>query len=365
MRISFWHRTNKRFDPEKLWETPFGGAEMQAFHLAKELSKRHSVWVYCNPDKDFDDGQFHIRHYDSTRDADHQIFICKRADDVINPRYQKKFFDKFPEVMILWSGDDAWQKNNEILYDSITLKYLDKIVVNGTWQMQTFIDELFIPEHKLTYIRNAVEPSYYIRDKEKVNPNKFIHASTVYRGAHNFLKIWPKIWPKIKKNVPNAELHIYSKTSLYLQDNRYDDFFSGLFKRLGAMDGVVIHEPITQKQLAKEFLTSYLMLYPNSVFLETACNAALESIAAGCPVITSDAGGLKQTVKDFGYLCKHKPESSKWIDEFCIATLGYVRDRNKRDKVSKDGAEYVLQNDTWRQRARQWEEVFEQCLSKK
>jgi len=355
MRISFWHRTNKRFVPEDLWHTPFGGAEMQCFNLARELVKEHDVYIYCNPDHAYDDGNFHIRHYDAAHDDSHEIFICKRADDVVNRRYIRRYFAEWPQHVVLWTGDDHNQRNNQILYDSYTVDGLDKIVVNGTWQRDMFIKEFMLPEDKVVIIRNGVVPEYYA-DMPPADANKFIHASTVYRGVHNFVRIWPKI----KDRIPDAVLHVYSKTTLYLEDNVCDEKFGYVFDEINKLQDVVIHDPLPQSEIAKEYGSSYLMLYPNSQFQETACNAALESIAAGCPVVTSSRAGLPETVGDFGYLCEAEPESDEWVDEFVEATVKLHGNRDRRNALSEIGSRYVLANDTWEQRAKQWNKLFEE-----
>ena len=100
MKISFYLRTRKPFDPNHLWQTPFGGAEISAFNLGRELSKKHEVWYYANASSEFDDGNLHIRHYDQLNDQAHELFICVRLDPVINPSEMR--FNKWPEVVILW-----------------------------------------------------------------------------------------------------------------------------------------------------------------------------------------------------------------------------------------------------------------------
>jgi glycosyltransferase involved in cell wall biosynthesis len=363
MKISFWHRTNKPFKGEKLFETPFGGAEMQAFNLAKALStKGYDVITYCNVEQDFVDGSFMLRHYDKVKEDDHQIFICVRADDILDPRYSGKYFKEYPGTMILWTGDDNTQSNNSILTDPITRKILDKIVVKSHWQKITFVNDYFLKENEIMVIRNGVNDDYFDSNPlsgEGVRTNKFIYASTVYRGADRFIYIWPKI----RELIPHATLDVYMSTNLYLPNNPYDLAFKNVFDDLRKLDGITLHDPVCQSELIKEIRSSYLMLYPNYIFLETAPNVVSESVAVGTPVITSWRGGLPEIVGAGGICIEEDPGTNEYVGEFVRVVYNLHTDFDRWSVFSELGMEEYY-NYRMSKISDKWIELFHELENK-
>lgn len=294
MKISFYWRTNKVFDPENIQITPFGGAEISSLNLANQFAERGiDTTIYCGSLGNYDDGNLHIRRYADVRNDEHDIFINVRLDPIISKRFPQ--FKHQPRKIVVWSGDAYDQSNNSYLHDPMLRDSFDAFVCKSDWQLNTLKDHFYYADwwDKLTRLYNGVNLEYY--DDQDHNHNKFIHASVIFRGADKLLRIWPVI----KSELGDVELDIFTSLKLYTGDARSDAQYTPLLKQLHGMPGVNMLEPINQRELARKLCTSGMMLYPNT-FMESSCGVALESMAAGCPVITTNMAGLAETVSMIG-----------------------------------------------------------------
>jgi glycosyltransferase involved in cell wall biosynthesis len=259
MRVGFWLTTPRRFDPEQVWETPFGGAEISALLLAKELAyldyAEHDVYVYGNCTykvtvavKGIPRG-IYFCPYRALSDSSLDLLIIKRADpNLINPRRSGLLYGKELPPMVLWTGDAADQPNNQaIFHDSYCLKQLELILPKTNWQAGDLRRHFpLIPKEKIHVMYNGVD-SAAVKPRQKIDKPRFVYASTAYRGLHRFLAIWPMI----KERIPDAELDCYCKTTLYLEDNPRDTEWQGLYNEISELPGVAIKEPVPHKQFIR------------------------------------------------------------------------------------------------------------------
>src|SRR5205823_3803872 len=104
----------------------------------------------------------------------------------------------------------------------------------------------------------------------------------------------------IKKQVPQAELHLYYGFKNWEYSAQFDpkqmDLINRLKQQISDMKSldVVYHDRVNQQQLAEEFLSAGVWLYP-TWFSETSCISAMEAQAAGVRMITSNIAALKET----------------------------------------------------------------------
>jgi len=352
MKITFYLRTNKPFDPEHVWETPFGGAEISALNLARKLCTQHDVTVVGNALQRHD-GEFTIVPYRELDGLEQDMFVCVRLDPVVSIRHHRKR----AEHIILWTGDAYDQSNNQMLHDPMMREGIDWIVCKSNWQRDTLLDSFwYVDESKVSVIHNGINPEYY-DDLPAPDPDVFIHASVIFRGAQHLLTIWPRI----KAELPNARLRIFTKASLYTGAGGQDMQYQPLYEQLSKLDGVVMHEPVTQVELAQYLGESWLMLYPNH-FLESSCGVALESQAAGCPVITTSLAGLPETVGDDGILLDGLPDTRQYQDEFIKRTLELCQNISLRSDLAVSGRRKAL-TFSWESRAEEWNNLFDSLKS--
>jgi glycosyltransferase involved in cell wall biosynthesis len=352
-KLSFYWRTNKPFDPKYVWQTPFGGAEISSLNLIRELTGDYDVWLFANAQDKYDSDNLHVRHYKDLNEIRHETFINVRLDPVINPREGR--FRHYPERVIVWSGDAHDQSNNKQLWDKLVKDSIDLFVCKSEWQMRTLRDKFFMDDVDMKVMYNGVVEGYFDRPNTCKRP-KFIHASVAFRGA----KFLVDIFPRIKKEIPKAVINVITKVELYLGQHNHQ--FHQLYQQLGAVDGVHMIEPIHQGELARLMSRSYAMLYPCR-YLESSCGTALESQAAGCPVITTKLAGLIETVGEDGILINGDAATKEYQDRFVEETLKLWTNKELRDTLAATGREKVLSQYTWRMVAQKWQDLLDSLAS--
>lgn len=358
MKIAFWLSTPRLFCVDDVDEKPFGGAEMSALNLAKELSIDYNVCMFGNlqgPDGEKNGIKF--LNYNDLKYNEMDILVVVRADQrVLDPRYSANFFGKKPKKIWLWTGDESSQPNNDLFHDTWTLKEIDKILVKSQWQKNDLMQAFpLIMNDKIKVMYNGVSTKSST-DLLCQHP-RFLYASTAYRGLHMFLDIWPKI----RDEIPNAELDCYAKTTLYMPENPRDNEFKELYKKLDDLPGLTIKEPISQSKLFDIMGDYYAMLYPNCLFNESSCGVALEAMAHGLPVIASNRAGLSETLDmGFGYKIFADPIKAKngYINEF-VATVKstWYNKENTRERSFK-GKERINKNYTWKRVSERWKKMI-------
>ena len=336
MEVAFWLTSTTRELNEDNWGiSPLGGAEVSAVNLGEALDCDVTYYLQrCQP---FDKEGLHVRRHDQILDNKHKYFICVRPHPVLsNVEADKR---------LLWSGDAFDQPSNRIFGDEALVRKIDAFVFKSEWQRRTVLEtQFFIPKEKAFVIYNGVKAEYFKNLGEEPENNRFIHASTWYRGVHNFISLWPKI----KEKIPRAKLVVYSKTTLYSDIN--EQHGQEVFSRIKQLPDVELREPIHQKDLVKELRKSWLMLYPNTHFLESSCGVALQSLAAGTPVVTTKRGGLVETVGENGILID---SSSTWKDDFVEGVFKLWYQHTLRNQLSHSGRQ-VVKNQSWKTQAEVW-----------
>jgi hypothetical protein len=111
------------------------------------------------------------------------------------------------------------------------------------------------------------------------------------------LELLLDIFPQVRREHPQAELHLYSSMKVY-NDAAGDREFVPLYDKLRALPGVTYFGSQPQPILAQAFRRASVLSYPN-VFPETSCIVVMEALASGMHVVTSDMGGLAETGMGF------------------------------------------------------------------
>lgn len=366
MRIAFWFTTSKLLDIDEIDEGRIicGGIEREALNLAKELhpfftgqDHAHPIYIFGNVKERggiYNHALF-FRYEDLPKIIEHATFdvlIVARAHELLSPRRTRFLFsEKRPKKVILWSGDSFDQSNNELLHDKLTVDNLDAIVLKGEWQKETWLQNFMHLQNKpIHVIRKGLDVASMAKERSVCEAPRFIHASTAYRGLELFLKLWPKI----KEQIPEATLDCYTKTTLYLDNNNQELPYLSLYQQMEKLPGVTVKEPLPQTEFFKVLPNYYAMLYPNT-FEETVCGTALESMASGVPIITSERAGLIETVKDGkGVLIPGNPYSEEYVEKFIDAVVSLWNSKGARSTMSKEGFKKIREKYDIKQTVKTW-----------
>ena len=240
-----------------IFNESFGGSENQLRLLFKYL-----------PDESFKDINLILNN------ADHNLIEKNR-------------------INILWMQHFVNQKEAQNLGSKEYVDKLDYIVFNSNWNFEKFQYQFKIPENKSLVIKNAIEKIEFLeKTKEKIN---LIYHTTPWRGLIHLVKIFKSL------NIKNVELNVCSSTKIYgkkfsdVLEKKYEDIFNECknTKNINYM-GFVENKKIIEL-LKKMHIYSFPSIWP-----ETSCISAIESMAAGCEVVTTNLGALYETCAPFG-----------------------------------------------------------------
>lgn len=366
MKIAFWFTTNKKFKFSQWEDTPFGGCEIEALHLARELHSLYAsyknkwpVMIFANIDDNggINNHGLFFNHEDFAyamgRFGIDVLIVVRAHDAILSPRKNQNYFvNGKPRLTILWSGDSYDQPNNELLYDKFAVDDIDKIILKGIWQEVQWL-ECFskIKRDKIEVINKGLNVEWLTNERSNCTEPRFIYASTAFRGMSNFIKIWPLI----KRKIPEATLDCYCKTTLYDEAIKQDEY-SDLYRTLSSF-GVTIKEPIPQKEFFKVLPNYYAMLYPNTGFEETVCGVALEAMASGVPVITTARAGLIETINAGNSILIE--ESENYVQDFADYVHGLWMDKKSREEISVFGFDRIRESYSIKKKALQWKALID------
>lgn len=300
MRFLFYLPAKAKYDSNSVRQLPCGGTEKAVTFLAEALERRgHSVLVICDGETEF-----------SWQDVD--VFVTQEG---------QHFFNCTNVQRVYWSHHFTDQPIAARSAAFVRI-YADHVVTlsqchHDDWQNNFRIPSTIIP-HGINFDELAAG------DKQ---PNRFIYASTPFRGLSEI----PELWPKIKALLPDATLAVCSSMATYGTPEE-DAHYAELFERVGRLEDVEMFGSLNQHDLYRQYARADVFLYP-SIWPETYCLAMDEAIAHGCVPLTSGLGALSE-------------RSTGRIDEFIQAGPAYLDGVGTRSPIS------------WDEVARQWEEMI-------
>lgn len=126
-------------------------------------------------------------------------------------------------------------------------------------------------------------------------------------------------------------------------------------QKLG-LDNVRFHGALTDDALRRKYLGSDVLVLPSVSMNEAFGLVTLEAAAAGCAVVASDLPGLRDVVREFGFLVRPKdPQSLR------NAILMLEDKSTRRGYISKGMS--AVEKYSWRRVAEDYVEIYEKILS--
>ncbi len=261
----------------------------------------------------------------------------------------------------LWSGDHVDQYANFGVGDLRVLARLDRFCAVSRWQGEQFVRSVGIPAERVLVVQNGVHLPFFTGE-ERRNRFRLVFSSAPYRG----LGLAIPLYAALKQRVPQISFAVYSGLRIYDREQafqgplvaQYEDYV----RRLQALPGVEVAGNISQQQLAREYMRSGLLFYPNT-FVETSCITALEAMAAGCPVVTSALGALPETVADCGRLVAGTPGQREYAANFINAVVELTTNDLLWDALSRKALQRVREQYSWEHVIDRFEQALVQDLA--
>ena len=238
---------------------PIGGTELQYKQLEKYVDSKL------------------LDNFQITTSVPEKIPLAK---DKINILWEQNSFDQ-PNLA-------PWFKNKE------NHKKYDWYVFNSHWCYEKFRYFFQIPEDKCIVIKNGA--SHFPKRKiyKKGDPIKIIHHCTPWRGLNVLLLAMQLIQNK------NITLDVYSSNDVYGKEfaDKANKDTEALFDQAKKLPNVNYIGYKPNEYILKHITDYDLFVYP-SIFEETFCASALEALAAGLHVITTNFGALPETCAEW------------------------------------------------------------------
>ena len=184
----------------------------------------------------------------------------------------------------------GWFKNKD------NHKKYDWYVFNSHWTFEKYRYFFKVPEDRCTVIKNAVDYDELI-PKTDFTPNdklKMFYISTPWRGLEVVLSAMEKI------KDPDITLDVYSSTIIYGQSfkDQNDKSYEHLWEKAKSLPNVNYMGYCPHKDLVAKLKDYNVNCFP-SIWEETFCISAMESLAAGQLLITTDLGAIPETCAEF------------------------------------------------------------------
>lgn len=361
MRLAFFDAIPWDFNVRTPYDAPLGGSQSALCYLASHLAAAgHQIWLINNGTAlGMIDGVEHLNFRQVNADQINKLHLdaCIVVNDSrIGGAVRDLVGARVP--IVLWVHADTDARSTSVLKDEDIANRFSAFAFVSEWQRQRYLATFALPSSKTRVLRHAVAPPFERRSDrgEPVlpamqDPPLLVYTSTPTRG----LSLLVDCWPEIRRHSPRARLKVFSSMGVYNTPDS-DDLLR-LYDRCRASPGIEYGGSIPQPKLAQEMKGATVFAYPTR-FAETACIAALEAMAAGAVVISSDHGALSETTNGFGRLIAADPDQSRFLARFA-AVVGSVLDqiaardatleRDLRAQVA-----FINERCTWRRRGGEW-----------
>jgi glycosyltransferase involved in cell wall biosynthesis len=366
MRIGFGDFSGWDFHVQSVDAAPLGGSQSAACYLARALARSgHEVSFYSHTTAPGTYDGVDCRSWKTTRLEELRmrgldVFVCVLAAG--NGRLLREWLERRTRV-VLWTQHRIDQAAVQILGDAGERGSYDAFVFVSDWQRGEFLTRFQLPPEKTCVLRNAPAPHFLGPFAEgesiisqKAQPPVLAYTSTPFRGLDRLLDAFPAI----RAEVPGARLRVFSSMQVYRTAPVIDHIEHGhLYQRCRTTPGVEYVGSLPQPALAAEMRAATLLAYPNT-FPETSCIAALEAMASGCRVVTSDLGALRETTAGFAELIPFEQGREEYQRAFVERTIAVLRESASgppdSDDLLRRQVAHILQRATWEKRAIEWGE---------
>jgi len=200
-------------------------------------------------------------------------------------------------VILQLGGTDIFRIKNSFIHRNLIklIDYficVDKVISNEIKK----IDK----NAKISIVGNSADIETFKTGKK--NPYIFTSVGNL-RWQKNYSTMIKAFNIFLKKN-PNAILKIFG-------DGPEKNNLNQLIKELRIKNNVILKGYCDYEVIAKELSKTYI--YLQSSISEGLPKSLLEALSAGCPVVTTDAGGCKEISKNFGF-CVEKNNPNQFAE---------------------------------------------------
>ena len=257
------------------------------------------------------------------------------------------------KINVLWMHHFVNQKEAKNLASKDFVNKLNWIVYNSNWNLDQHTKYFQVPKNKSVVIRNAIEKINFVeKPSDKIN---LIYHTTPWRGLKILLKVFKNL------NLENVELNVFSSTIIY--GKKFDEVlgknYEELFNECKNTKNVNYFGFLKNEEIIQQLKKMHIFAHP-SIWPETSCIAAIEAMAAGCEVVTTDLGALSETCSPFGKIINFEKEPEDLEIKYNEALLNSIKNfwSDKTQKKLKLQRETINATYSWNKRSVEWKNFF-------
>ena len=257
------------------------------------------------------------------------------------------------KINVLWMHHFVNQKEAKNLASKDFVNKLNWIVYNSNWNLDQHTKYFQVPKNKSVVIRNAIEKiSFVEKPSDKIN---LIYHTTPWRGLKILLKVFKNL------NLENVELNVFSSTIIY--GKKFDEVlgknYEELFNECKNTKNVNYFGFLKNEEIIQQLKKMHIFAHP-SIWPETSCIAAIEAMAAGCEVVTTDLGALSETCSPFGKIINFEKEPKDLEVKYKEALLNSIKNfwSDTTQKKLKLQRETINATYSWDKRSVEWKNFF-------
>ena len=259
-------------------------------------------------------------------------------------------------INILWLHHFVNQKEVQNLNSREYVNKLDFIIFNSNWNFEKYYYQFKIPESKSFVIRNAIEKiDFQEKPRDKIN---LIYHTTPWRGLIHLLSIFKYL------DLKNTELYVCSSTKIYGKkfDEVYAQKWENIFNECKATKNINYLGYIGNQKVIELLKKMHIFAYP-SIWPETSCVSAIESMAAGCEIVTSNLGALYETCSPFGTLVSFDRNFDKLKIKFGKTLSNSIKNfwTDENQQKLRLQRETINATYSWDVRSIEWQNFFDQA----
>lgn len=377
------HSQGMPFNGETIYKQSLGGSETAAYYQARELAKRgHRVCVFTDSQEegDFEGVKYcwagpvnqnaplgeHFEFY--AQNTPHDVLIIQRHPLAFHKKYQAK--------INIWQLHDLahYRAAGQMMHG---LWQIDAVTCVSNWHKEQVKQVYGIRDEILAVVPNGIDPELYTQKAVsktgeelygepwaekavslKYRQGKFclLYQSRPERGLEHLVR-------------PGGIMDRLQDTNAHLLIVGYDNtlpIVAQYYQQLGewskALPNVTNLGALTKPQLAALQKSCNLLVYPTE-FEEVSCITAMEAMAAGLPMVTSEHAALPETCANSGTILIPLKDGKADEDAF-VAALSGLMDSPGQLRAAKDVQRTAGERKTWALAIDELESVIQDRLSR-